>query len=573
MIYNQNRGFFTINETNSINIVLIHINCNDPNLYCVPGIPSYIEDCLFQIRLFNDCDVYFLTNRENFDNYIFKKYDIITVSIEDLSDDRIDNFSKHFYGSGFWNSAASRFFYIENFIKKYEINNVIHFENDILVYENLSKYNYNIFNRLAITPGSDSECMTGMMYIKDSESLRLFNDYMLNIILTGDFERLKVKYNINYSINEMNILYIYSKEFGKVFLDYFPILPFEYSYNFEKFESIFDPATFGQFIGGTRLEGPGAKPEQHYISKFLTNESIIFEYVDDYLKPFFLYNHKKVLISSLHIHSKKLHLYISKNKIEYIQGEKFLDIVDNKTIYYSPTHYVNDFFKNPPENNFILITHNGDAKVTDNIKIYSTGVEDANINIIPDNLIHWYGQNIDVKNDRIESLPIGLENSYNFTELKKIDKLDNLSRTVKIENKLLYVNFNIKTNIEVRKQIYDFFENKKFATIKYGINGTDYEQYIKDIYEHKFVICPEGNGIDTHRTWECLYLNTIPIEKRNINNQFYTDLPICFVDSWEEINEEFLNSEYNKIKNKKWNLEKLDFNYWKNKIKICIQNI
>ena len=80
-------------------------------------------------------------------------------------------------------------------------------------------------------------------------------------------------------------------------------------------------------------------------------------------------------------------------------------------------------------------------------------------------------------------------------------------------------------------------------------------------------MCPEGNGIDTHRTWECLYMNTIPIEKININNQYYTDLPICFVNRWKEITEEFLEKEYIRINSIKWNMNKLSFEYWRNKIK------
>ena len=136
----------------------------------------------------------------------------------------------------------------------------------------------------------------------------------------------------------------------------------------------------------------------------------------------------------------------------------------------------------------------------------------------------------------------------------------------KILRNLVYVNYNIKNNLAKRIVPYELLKNKSYATIKYGLNGQMFDEYLEDIYDHKFVICPEGNGIDTHRTWECLYMNTIPIEKRNINNQFYTDLPICFVDDWEEINETFLENEYVRIKNIEWNLDKLDFNYWKNKI-------
>ena len=61
-------------------------------------------------------------------------------------------------------------------------------------------------------------------------------------------------------------------------------------------------------------------------------------------------------------------------------------------------------------------------------------------------------------------------------------------------------------------------------------------------------------------------MGSIPIEKRNINNQFYTDLPICFVDDWKDITLEFLGSEYERIKKGTWNMKKLTFEYWRNKI-------
>jgi hypothetical protein len=47
--------------------------------------------------------------------------------------------------------------------------------------------------------------------------------------------------------------------------------------------------------------------------------------------------------------------------------------------------------------------------------------------------------------------------------------------------------------------------------MEFGSNGQNYENYIDNIYNHKFVICPEGNGIDTHRFWESLYLGVIPV--------------------------------------------------------------
>ena len=84
-------------------------------------------------------------------------------------------------------------------------------------------------------------------------------------------------------------------------------------------------------------------------------------------------------------------------------------------------------------------------------------------------------------------------------------------------------------------------------------------------------MCPTGNGPDSHRLWETLYLGSIPIVKRRDNYIFYEDkLPIVFVDDYNEINKEFLVQKYleikNKLENSFYNLEMLNFQYWKNKI-------
>ena len=100
-----------------------------------------------------------------------------------------------------------------------------------------------------------------------------------------------------------------------------------------------------------------------------------------------------------------------------------------------------------------------------------------------------------------------------------------------------------------------------------GSNGRNFDEYLDNVYNHKFVICSEGNGIDTHRTWETLYSGSIPIEKINKNNRFFNDLPICFVNDWEEITDDFLNSEIDRINKNIFNIDKLNFSYWENKIK------
>jgi hypothetical protein len=273
--------------------------------------------------------------------------------------------------------------------------------------------------------------------------------------------------------------------------------------------------------------------------------------------------------------------YHGGKEMNWIQGDKFITIADftfapekrlsgdydglantlnlfalkEVNIVYTHTMYVKQLFKliSEVDRQFIIITHNSDVNIDKSFTM-------------PKNVLKWYSQNVGIVDYKIESLPIGLENDRWFKKINKKEKMNALLLQPKIDKNLVYMNHNIYTNVEKRRFVYQLLENKDWVTVERGSNGHEFDQYLNDVYNHKFVICPEGNGMDTHRTWETLYMNTIPIEKRNINNQFYTDLPICFVDDWEEITEEFLNRWLIGNSWQDWNMEKLDFEYWKNKI-------
>ena len=231
------------------------------------------------------------------------------------------------------------------------------------------------------------------------------------------------------------------------------------------------------------------------------------------------------------------------------------DLVKDGSVIYTHSMYTHELLKEIKQlsKKVTIITHNCDWNIDSSFPV-------------PENIIKWYGQNIDVVNPKIESIPIGLENPWWFVKERKKEKMIAMSETPKDIRKIVYVNHNISTNPLQRQEAYEHFQNKPFATVEHGLNGQGFNNYLDNIYHHKFVVCPAGNGIDTHRTWETLYMGSIPIEIRNINNQFYTDLPICFIDDWGEITEDFLNKEYARISNTDWNVGKLKFGYWKNKI-------
>jgi len=218
---------------------------------------------------------------------------------------------------------------------------------------------------------------------------------------------------------------------------------------------------------------------------------------------------------------------------------------------------------------FILISHSCDCSIED----YGIcrpdgrgGVHDVFEFILPNNVIKWYSKNVNTINDRIESIPLGVENDMWHKKIPKLTIMEETMHRPRMITKLAYMNHNSKTNFAKREFLFKMFEKKEWMDIRRGVNGLHFQNYIDNVYNHKFVFSPEGNGMDTVRTWECLYMGTIPIEKRNLNNRFYADLPICFVDDWEQVTEDFLNKEYDRIKSMKWNMKKLRFEYWKNKI-------
>ena len=229
--------------------------------------------------------------------------------------------------------------------------------------------------------------------------------------------------------------------------------------------------------------------------------------------------------------------------------------------------HVKGVFKNTPKNDFILISHNSDAMVIDEPKWYEErDCWNADTTLIPNNLLRWFGQNVGIKHDKIESLPVGLENSYNFPYERKIEKMKNIIKQPRKIINLMYMNYNVRNNIKERERTIHLFSNKPWVTTFMGSNGYNFDGYLNNIYNHKFVLSPIGGGFESHRLWESLYVCTIPIVRRNINYSFFEDLPICFVDEWEEITENFLNNEYVRIMNSDWNLEKLSINYWIKKI-------
>ncbi len=207
-------------------------------------------------------------------------------------------------------------------------------------------------------------------------------------------------------------------------------------------------------------------------------------------------------------------------------------------------------------------------------KIWITGHSDYPItkdmfNRYNNNCDIWFAINKDIENKKIHSLPLGITNYTNETDLHPIyGDLDIMCKVMMEPHDikhLIYLNFNINTYPSERQRCYEYFSNKSYVTIGKIENTLEGRtNYLREIRKHKFVLCPRGNGIDTHRLWETLYMGSIPIVKRCPAMNEFIDLPILFIDDWSDIiDENFLETKYTEITSKSWNLDKLKFSYWK----------
>ena len=127
-------------------------------------------------------------------------------------------------------------------------------------------------------------------------------------------------------------------------------------------------------------------------------------------------------------------------------------------------------------------------------------------------LKYIYAQNYtDVIHDKIILLPIGLsdfrtkENYYNneivFNQSKKINKI--------------LISYHQPTN-KVRSSLIKQINSKNVIVSE----KMEHKDFVINLSKYKYSLCLTGNGFDTHRFWESIWLNTIPIV---LKSDYYID--------------------------------------------------
>lgn len=537
------------------------------------------------------------------DNYL--KDDILYNKYKDLMELRykgIDNFRE-----GFWISTTSRFFYINAFMNVYNLYNVFHIENDIVMYESFD----NIYNSMK----TSEEC-NKIWVVRDAPhrvvpSLMFFpSTSCINELVTSMVENIEGSSTF---INDMDNIGRYK---NCINLPIFPLMN-------ENHNILFDGAAIGQYIGGVDVRNAPHNDEDRELLEFrgvnlgFINETSVFkpdrcifskcnvkmnEHTIPLRNVFCVEPNIKKLttIANVHIHSKQLYKFSSIFDIHYddiITGDRVLKLCDfvlaTRDIYNfhrGIENYANDiiilndlkkidmeklnkyfieFTKKTNQNtiklfvythileafthlildkldksiDYVIYAHNSDHPLDDTYKIL----------LEKEYIKHIYAQNIDYsyKTNKLTLLPIGMANSM-WIHGDTVEMYRTMINSYMLEKtNSIYVNINPNT-YGYRKEILDTIEKTKCWKLS---KSKPYGEYLRELSSYRFCLCIRGNGLDTHRFWESLYLGVIPVILNNNETKCTTfikylkelDVPFVVIEEddiekmCEKYNEEYFN--------------------------------
>jgi hypothetical protein len=178
---------------------------------------------------------------------------------------------------------------------------LIHFENDVMVYANLLELPFQIMgNNVAVTRATNDHISCAFMVIPSYNAMAKVCIYLLEQLAKGE-EQLHREYP-GVGLSEMTLLS------DCPYLAYLPTMPGD---KYSTKLGLFDPAAYGQYLGGTNTpgKGPGHAEERHFIgAKILSEDLAPVPHTVEGLGPSVLDKSSGLhhQLNTLHVHSKNL---------------------------------------------------------------------------------------------------------------------------------------------------------------------------------------------------------------------------------------------------------------------------
>jgi hypothetical protein len=200
-----------------------------------------------------------------------------------------------------------------------------------------------------------------------------------------------------------------------------------------------------------------------------------------------------------------------------------------------------------------VISHNGDMNI-----------DRAIAEMLPFGVSRLFAQNVTVGDPRISPLPIGLENrrlhcngiprDFDFLRKKPAAKMPRILSA-----------FSVGTNVSARGPA---AEQLAACAVCDSLPRTNSRAYRSLASRYMFIASPPGNGIDCHRTWEAMYLGSVPIVLRSEAMAAFEaqGMPLFIVDSYSEVaawTQAKAASVFEEMA-PRFGAQSLWFDYWKN---------
>lgn len=138
------------------------------------------------------------------------------------------------------------------------------------------------------------------------------------------------------------------------------------------------------------------------------------------------------------------------------------------------------------------------------------------------NITAWIGCNIEMHHPKIRKIPIGVG------EPERVN--GNHETLERLHNSRL------PWNEKLESICIPYCGNTHSSRVHQStLPKLAFEDYMREISKHKFVVCPRGNGIDTHRVCETLLMGSVPVLEHSGLDDMYVRFPCILVDSFDSI--------------------------------------
>jgi hypothetical protein len=138
------------------------------------------------------------------------------------------------------------------------------------------------------------------------------------------------------------------------------------------------------------------------------------------------------------------------------------------------------------------------------------------------NIRQWIGCNIPVSHPKIIKLPIGVAEP----------ERENGNHDMLVRLRAERVAWDDKANDVCVPYHGDTHASRKLTTT---LPKLPFDEYMREVSRHRFVVCQRGNGLDTHRVSEVLLMGSIPILEHSPLDDMYSQWNCLLVDSFDSV--------------------------------------